>query len=97
MSKHRGQKTKEAILRVAGKLFAANGFDHTSVDQIARAARVNKALIYYHFQDKDDLVASLFSLILQELTARAPTPAAAAQLWTTHGAEILSRPIVVII
>ena len=49
----RGEQTKQKILNVAGELFAENGFDGTSVDSIANAAGVNKALIYYHFKDKN--------------------------------------------
>ena len=33
-------------------MFAARGFDGVSVDDIARDAGVNKAMIYYHFADK---------------------------------------------
>ena len=36
----------------AATLFAKGGFDGVSVDDIARDAGVNKAMIYYHFADK---------------------------------------------
>lgn len=71
MSRTGGEKTRAKILQAAAKLFARNGFDATSVDSIAKAASVNKALIYYHFNDKRDLIASLFSHILQQLQAQA--------------------------
>jgi AcrR family transcriptional regulator len=67
MARTGGEATKRRILAVAEKLFAARGFDATSVDQIARNAGVNKALIYYHFQNKHDLILELFRSILDEV------------------------------
>ena len=40
------------IFDAAEPLFSARGFDGVSVDDIARDAGVNKAMIYYHFADK---------------------------------------------
>jgi AcrR family transcriptional regulator len=37
------------------------------VDKIAKAANVNKALIYYHFKNKSDLVFSVFMGSIREL------------------------------
>ena len=65
----RGRQTKQKILNMAGELFAENGFDGTSVDSIANAAGVNKALIYYHFKDKDDIIRSLFQNVMTEVDA----------------------------
>jgi AcrR family transcriptional regulator len=42
--------------------FAARGFDGAKVDRIAAAARVNKAMIYYHFASK----AGLYNAILHD-------------------------------
>ncbi|MFH0902197.1 MAG: TetR/AcrR family transcriptional regulator [Pseudomonadota bacterium] len=69
MARTGGDKTRKRILAVAEKLFAARGFDATSVDQIAHTAGVNKALIYYHFKNKDDLVLQLFESIIEEVSA----------------------------
>jgi AcrR family transcriptional regulator len=44
--------TREAIFAAAASLFSSGGFDGVSTDDIARAANVNKAMIYYHFADK---------------------------------------------
>ena len=43
--------------------FAARGFDGAKVDRIAARARVNKAMLYYHFHDK----AALYREILGDL------------------------------
>lgn len=52
--------TKEKILKVSEQVFAEKGFDGARVDEIARKAGVNKALIYYYFDGKDDLLDHLF-------------------------------------
>jgi len=44
--------TRSDILRAARRVFARKGFDGTSVREVAEEARVNKAMIYYHFSDK---------------------------------------------
>ena len=53
-------RTFDKILKTAQKHFAAKGFDGTRVDEIARDAKVNKAMIYYHFKNKKDLYRSVF-------------------------------------
>ena len=67
----KSDQTKEKILAAALDEFAAKGFAGTRVDQIARAAGVNKAMIYYHFAGKEDLFNELFqsemALLKQEL------------------------------
>lgn len=60
-----GAKLK--ILRAAERLFAQQGFDATSVDQVAAAAKVNKALIYYYYKSKDGLREALFAHVQQDL------------------------------
>jgi len=44
--------TRDAVFDSAATQFATGGFDGVSVDDIARDAGVNKAMIYYHFADK---------------------------------------------
>ena len=47
------------ILKVAEKLFSENGFDGTSVRQIAKTAEINVAMISYYFGSKEKLLAAL--------------------------------------
>jgi TetR/AcrR family transcriptional regulator len=44
--------TRAAIFAAAAEAFSRRGFDGVVVDDIARAAGINKAMIYYHFTDK---------------------------------------------
>ena len=49
----------DRILAAAAVEFAARGFAGARVDRIARRARVNKAMLYYHFHSKQDLYRTL--------------------------------------
>jgi AcrR family transcriptional regulator len=52
--------TREKIQSVALELFAEQGYEKTSLREIAERLGVTKAALYYHFRTKDDIVASLF-------------------------------------
>lgn len=69
MPKTNGDITKARILEVAEHLFAEKGFDATSIDAISKAASINKATIYYHFKDKQEIIISLFNVIIEETDA----------------------------
>lgn len=43
------------LIRAAEKLFRRKGYEGTSVDQIARAARLTKGAVYFHFGSKEEL------------------------------------------
>lgn len=47
--------TRSAILAAARNVFARKGFDGASTREVADLAKVNNAMIYYHFKDKDQL------------------------------------------
>lgn len=49
----------DRILTAAAAEFAARGFAGARVDRIARRARVNKAMLYYHFGSKQALYREL--------------------------------------
>ncbi|RQD75485.1 MAG: TetR/AcrR family transcriptional regulator [Candidatus Syntrophonatronum acetioxidans] len=61
------QDTKIRILEAAEKVFSEKGFDGSRVDEIARRAKVNKALIYYYFSSKQNLFEELIKEHLEEL------------------------------
>jgi AcrR family transcriptional regulator len=52
-------EARTRLLRAAEKLFAEKGYAATSVQEITEAAEVNKALLYYYFEDKHTLYVSL--------------------------------------
>ena len=55
--------SRARLFAAAATEFAARGFAGANVDRIARAAHVNKAMIYYHFTSK----AALYQEILGEM------------------------------
>src|SRR5437667_460516 len=71
--------TRARILAAAAGEFGARGFDATTVDRIARRARVNKAMIYYHFQNKRALYTTIvrdhFTPVAERLAAIVANPA----------------------
>lgn len=58
---------REKIRDAALKEFAERGFDGARIDRIAANAGVNKALIYYHYKNKEELYVST----INELFAQA--------------------------
>jgi AcrR family transcriptional regulator len=52
--------TRQAVIDAAAAPFAAGGFTTTTIDEIARAARVSKGAVYYHFADKAALFEAVF-------------------------------------
>lgn len=57
---------REKVL-AAAELFAEFGLDATKMEDVASATGVPKATLYYHFEGKEDILAFLFSEILDEL------------------------------
>jgi AcrR family transcriptional regulator len=55
-----GEERRSAIVQVATRIFAENGFHGTTTRQLAKAAGVSEALLYKHFPSKE----SLFDAIL---------------------------------
>lgn len=53
--------TRTQILAAARCVFARRGLDGASVRDVAEAAKVNNAMIYYHFKDKLELYRSVLS------------------------------------
>jgi len=54
--RHRdSEATRQAILEAAERIFAEEGLEGARTDAIAAAAGVNKALLYYYFQSKEEL------------------------------------------
>jgi AcrR family transcriptional regulator len=54
-----GGDTRTRIQQVARELFAEQGYDKTSLREIAGRLDVTKAALYYHFKSKEDIVRSL--------------------------------------
>lgn len=51
--------TRSQILQVATELFTEQGYEATSLREIAERLGVTKAALYYHFKSKDDLLVAI--------------------------------------
>ncbi|HXE91781.1 MAG TPA: TetR/AcrR family transcriptional regulator [Terriglobales bacterium] len=64
------EQTRAAILKAALEEFAQEGLAGARIDHIARAARVNKALLYYYFRDKEALYGATLEHVFSGLADR---------------------------
>jgi AcrR family transcriptional regulator len=55
----KGDVSRERILEVATELFAQRGYTGAGVDQLAARSRIAKTAIYYHFGNKEGLLAAV--------------------------------------
>jgi AcrR family transcriptional regulator len=62
--------TKNKILDAAENLFAIQGFNGTSLREITSRAEVNLAAVNYHFGSKKELIKSVMSRYMNELSPR---------------------------
>lgn len=51
-----GRNTKDEIIRIGMELFVEQGYDKTTLREIADHLGVTKAALYYHFNTKEDIV-----------------------------------------
>src|SRR3982751_2727744 len=58
-----GAESRDRVFAAAAAEFASRGYAGANVDRIPRAARLNKAMIYYHFDSK----AALYRAILRDM------------------------------
>lgn len=72
-SRAHGGEARQRILDAAAEVFAERGYGGAGVDEIARRAGVNKAMLYYHVGDKAalfrEVVTSNVGCIRQAVTA----------------------------
>ena len=62
--------TKQEILRAALELFSVQGFEATSISQIADAVGIRKASLYSHFESKQAILDALLKEVLEQYAAR---------------------------
>ncbi|WP_442604177.1 TetR/AcrR family transcriptional regulator [Paenibacillus sp. KN14-4R] len=63
-------KKKEQILITAMKLFSMNGYQQTSMQEIATICKISKGSLYVHFKSKEELLFSIFKYHFQMLNDR---------------------------
>ena len=61
------EERRESILEAANHVFGEHGFEHVRIDDVAAAAGISKALIYEHFESKQELYSELMNQAAMEL------------------------------
>lgn len=64
-----GSDTRQRILDVAVELFTEQGYDKTSLREVAERLGVTKAALYYHFPSKQDIFAALAEQLFSSVGA----------------------------
>jgi TetR/AcrR family transcriptional regulator len=82
----------DRILAAAAAEFAARGYAGARVDRIARRARINKAMLYYHFDSKQ----GLYRALLRDTFGRAGERLGAIAAGDLSPADQLDRVIAVV-
>ena len=77
--KEQGEQTRKTIIEVTTKLFATRGYAGTSLDLIAKEAQTSKSSIFWHFENKEDLLFTVVDRAMSEWEVKA-------------GTEILAQP-----
>ncbi|MFD8569572.1 TetR/AcrR family transcriptional regulator [Streptomyces sp. NPDC059639] len=60
-----GTPVPQRLLAAATRLFAEQGYDRTSVQEIVEAAGVTKGALYHYFGSKDDLLHEVYARLLR--------------------------------
>jgi AcrR family transcriptional regulator len=65
ISRLQSQDSRDEILKAATQLFAGRGFHETSMAEVAREAKVSKALIFWHFKTKEELFVAVLNRLME--------------------------------
>ena len=70
-NKRSSRDSHQAIFKAGAEEFAERGYEAAGVDRIAAHARVNKAMLYYHFGSKRGLYIEILRHMFRAVGARA--------------------------
>jgi TetR/AcrR family transcriptional regulator, cholesterol catabolism regulator len=66
--------SRQEILRTAARLFQQQGYDGTSMNDVAAALKLSKGGLYHHFQSKDEILFNLMDHAMEITQERVMTP-----------------------
>jgi AcrR family transcriptional regulator len=63
------KETRELVIRTARKMFAKKGVTETTMDDIAKEAKIGKGTIYHYFDSKEELYCVILDIDFAEAKA----------------------------
>lgn len=84
------ERRRAEILDAAETLYAKTGWDALTVDQVARSARLSRALVYVYFRDKEELLFAIGERAMRVMRDRF-VKAAASQVLGLDKVEAIGR------
>jgi AcrR family transcriptional regulator len=84
------ERRRAEILDAAEALYAQKGWDALTVDQVARSARLSRALVYVYFRDKEELLFAIGERAMRVMRDRF-VEAAASQVLGLDKIEAIGR------
>lgn len=78
-AKPKRRNKREELLRKAAELIARQGFDGTSMRDIAAAVDILPGSLYYHFASKEEMLIAIHARVVEEMTAKVQEAIAPAQ------------------
>src|SRR5207249_9113685 len=67
--------SRQEILRTAARLFQQQGYDATSMNDVAAALKLSKGGLYHHFQSKEEILFNLMNHAMDITEERVIAPA----------------------
>ena len=67
IQKRDAEASKALIISSAIELFSKKGYASTSMDELAKLCRLNKAMVFYYFKNKKGLYEAVMSQVLEEI------------------------------
>ena len=89
-TKAEAEQTRHDILKAALIIFDEQGYVQTSLSDIARKAEVTRGAIYWHFDNKEQIVAALAQAQFDDLMRQNAAAISAPDIWQTLGDNFIA-------
>ncbi len=61
----KGERRKQALLKIAYEMFLTKGYENTSVDEIIEKAEIAKGTYYYYFESKEQMLEEVIGMMIE--------------------------------